>query len=472
MKEKRLVIFRTIDLLGIILLYYITGSKSIFLYVLSISLYNVFVSSFNHISLKERFSKINSKKTKEKIFKYLLLIIGIIACLFLLLSILISDLISVFLKLDNILPIFIIMGICTFIKPFIHLLSEYLGDIHHNSNYYLLENIYQVIDNVLLLIIALFCFLIFKLDHILSISLLYLSKILGGIIILVILYMYHGIKLNIDHSSADNLNYKKEVKAILKHNSYRSLIEVIKNSYYYISLVILYVILSKNYHYQINDIERILTFTYFYALGIIDYLIYLAKMISHKLPKEISVISKLYQSFKMILTIMIILGIISPLICKIIFLDPSKSIYLVMVNVMGIFILLYDITYEYISNKRLIYISLIIGLIIKIVTIIPMINAFYRMGYNLLYGDILSTIMAMFLPIIINYIYIRTGDKSEEKYFEKILNVLYENIILAIILILVQFVIPYDTDNYFAAIGLTIIYLLIGIIYIKLKNKK
>ncbi len=392
--------------------------------------------------------------------------------LFLLLSILISDLISIFLKIDGILPIFIVMGLCILIKPLIKLLSEYLQDMHNNTNYGLILNIYQTIDEMLLLVIAILCFRIFKFNTVLSISLLYLSKVLGLVIILVILYLYKGIKINYVSTFEDKLDYKKEVKRILKHNSYRSMIEVIKNSYYYISLIILYAVLNIHYHFQIDDIEKTLTFTYLYALGIINYLIYLAKLVSFRLPKDISVVNKLYQSFKMILTIMIILGIVSPLICKIIFFDPSKSIYLVMVNIMGIFILLYDMTYGYISNKRLISISLIIGLIMKIILIIPLINAFYRMGYNLLYGDVLSTIIAMFVSIIINYVYIRTGDNREEKYFEKILNVLYDNIILAIILILVQFIIPYDTDNYFRALGLIVIYLFISLVYIKLKNKK
>ena len=112
----------------------------------------------------------------------------------------------------------------------------------------------------------------------------------------------------------------------------------------------------------------------------------------------------------------------------------------------------------------------------KIILIIPLINAFYRTGYNLLYGDILSTIIAMFTSIIINYIHLRSNNKSTEKYFEKILSILYDNIILAIILIIIQFIIPMDTTDYLKTLGILIIYLVISLIYIfvnnKLKNKK
>ena len=174
----------------------------------------------------------------------------------------------------------------------------------------------------------------------------------------------------------------------------------------------------------------------------------------------------------MILTITIIFGIISPLTCKLVFNDPSKSIYLIMVNILSIFILLYDITYENIKNKTVIYISLAVGLILKIVLIIPLINSFYRMGYNLVYGDITSTIIAMFISTIINYIYLKNKEKNKINYFDKILDIVYDNILLCIILILVEFIVPIDTSSYIKSLGLIIIYITISITYIKIKNKK
>ena len=78
----------------------------------------------------------------------------------------------------------------------------------------------------------------------------------------------------------------------------------------------------------------------------------------------------------------------------------------------------------------------------------------------------------MFISIIINYIYLRNINKKNDNYFEKILNILYENIILTIILIIVQFIIPMDTNNYFKSLSLIIIYLIISIAFIKIKNKK
>lgn len=472
MKEKKELLLQTLKLFSIIILYYIIGKKNIFLYVLSISLYNIFTSCFNHISIKETLKKLEFHNSKLKLLKLLLLVITIISLMFILLSIIISDLLTIFLNINNITLIFILTGLSTITKPLIKLISEYLENITNNHNYNKLINIYIILDYLLLLIISLFTFRIFNLKENIAISLLYLSKILSTIIILSYIYIKNKqIKQN-KVSNKDIVNYKKEIKKILTNNSYKSTINIVKNSYYYISIIVLYLILNKTYNYELSELGNIISFIYFYSLHIIEYLIYLAKIITKSLPTDNRILEKLYQIFKMSLSIAIIFGIISPLTCKVIFNNSSMSIYLTITNILAIFILLYDITFENIKNKSVIYISLIIGIISKIVLIVPLINSFYRMGYNLVYGDITSTSIAMFISIIINYIFLKKIDNSHTIYFEKILDIFNENILLCIILILVQFIIPIDTSSYLKSLGLIIIYTSLSIIFIKIKNKK
>ena len=69
MKEKNIII-KTIQLLTIIPLYYIVGDKSIFIYVLSLSLYNIFTSCFTHLSFKESFNKLKESYHKLKLLSY------------------------------------------------------------------------------------------------------------------------------------------------------------------------------------------------------------------------------------------------------------------------------------------------------------------------------------------------------------------------------------------------------------------
>lgn len=203
-----------------------------------------------------------------------------------------------------------------------------------------------------------------------------------------------------------------------------------------------------------------------------NYGTYLTKMIINKVFKEKTIPDYMYIYFKTTLTFSIILSVISPLICKVLFYDASYAIYLTMLNFLSIFVSLYNLTYEQIKNKKIIYISLITGIMLKLILTIPLINSFYRLGYNLIYGDILSTIISMSISIIINYIHIKSRTQTKEKYLEKILNALYENILLCIILILFQFIIPIETSSYFKSICLIILYLSISIIFIKIKNEK
>ena len=221
MKEKKEFILKTLKLLSIIILYYIIGKKNIFLYVLSITLYNIFTSCFNHISIKENLSKIETKKSKYKLFKLLLLVMTIISFLFLLLSIFISDFLSIFLNINNITLIFIFEGLSIITKPLVKLLSEYLQNIKNNYNYNKLINIFNILDNVLLLIIALFTFRILKLKENIAISLLYLSKILSTIIILLILYLINRPLKQIKEFNDTHTRKIKVTKCKLKSNKYQ-----------------------------------------------------------------------------------------------------------------------------------------------------------------------------------------------------------------------------------------------------------
>ena len=472
MKEKKTLILRLLRLISLIILYYIVGNKSIFLYALSLSLYNIFISCLDHITIQESFKRIENISTKNKLFKILLLIITIISLFFLLLSITVSDLLSLLLKIDGIKSIFIIMGISIIIKPLIKLLCEYLANIKNRAIYLSFIKAYEVIDNILMLIIALFSFRILNLKPINAIFSLYLSKIIAMFIIVTLIYQLNKYSKTIKLYGVGKINYRKEIKKILFTNSNKSIISIIKKSYYYISIILLYLILSTRYNYQLSNLEKIIVFMYFYVIEIIDYIVHVVGLIIKKISKDSNITNNVYYSFKIMTPIAITLGIIAPLISKAIFNNYEYSIYLSMMSFLSIFILLYDTVTNDIKNKYILNISLLAGIISKIVLIIPLINSFYRMGYNLIYGDIFSTIIAMSLTITINYLHVKKATKNEEKYFERILKILYENILLAIILILMQFIIPISGISYIKSLGLTIIYIIVSTVFIKIINKK
>ena len=470
MKEKNGLIIKLFELLTFIILYYAIGIKNLFLYVISFCLYNIFIAAFNHISITKSLSKVDNK---YKLFCYLLLTILLISIMFLLLGILISDIISIVLNINDTLIIFLFMGLSIITKPFIKLLSEYLVSVTNNHKFTKIINIYHILDYLFMIIIAIFVFKLFRVPLNIAIGLLYISKIISALLILILMYLINrDKKTKHNNNKKDTFNYKKEIKNILIENSYRSLILVVKNGFYYVSVIVLYVILLSRYNYELDVIWKDITFVYLFGICIVNLVIDLVKVINIELPQEMTLTSRIYNNFKIMLSAVIIFSIVSPLTCKILFNEPRYAIYLGMLNFMAIFSLLYDITYGFIKNKRIIYIGLVIGFLIKVITVIPLINAFYRMGYNLIYGDILSTVLGFSISMIINYVYIRNKEKTNENYFTKLLNIFYDNIILCIILVLIEFIIPINTDNYFKSLGLLIIYLVICLVIIKLKNIK
>lgn len=472
MKDKSVVI-KLIEFLTIIPLYYIAGEKSLFLYATTLSLYNIYLSCFSHITLKESFKKVKHDYSRFKILKLTSLNIAIISLLFILLSIIISDTINIFLSLENTFLPYLIMSISIIAEPLTKVFLEYLESYNKPKLSNSLLNAYYILEVVFFLLISIFTLRVFKLPIHISVSLLYLSKILSSIFVIAITYItLTKQKISLVKQEEENtINYKTEIKEILKNNSHKSIINLVKNSYYYLSIIIVYVVLSTRYSYDITIIEKDITFVYFYALIIINFIIDTTLSIIKHYNKKISIINYICKVFESVLTIAIVLGITSPLICKIIFGSSTNSIYLAMLIYLSIFIALFDITFEYIKNKKITYISLIVGLISKMILIIPLINSFYRMGYNLIYGDIISTIISMFISIVINYIYIKLNNQ-EEKSLEKILTTLYESILLCIALVLIQFIIPIKTNSYLKALFLLVLYISISIIFIKFKKKK
>ena len=129
-----------------------------------------------------------------------------------------------------------------------------------------------------------------------------------------------------------------------------------------------------------------------------------------------------------------------------------------------------------VNNNKINKISLLSGLIIKLIFEIPLINANYRMGYNLSFGGILSIIIGMTISIIISIIFINKKLKINIlDNFNNILNIIYQNIILCLILILFTLIVKVDTQGIISSILVIIFYIFITILFYiirKLINKK
>ena len=469
---KKDLVKETIFVVAIILFYYIVGSKNVFVFVLSLSLYNIFSSYLKNISFKENFSNAVNIYQKYKLFKIGGLIIMAICLLFVLLSIFVSDISSTILNINHTFLPFLFMGLSLISEPLMKLITDYLETTRRRKTSLNLYNINYYMELILFLAFSLFAFKILKTTNEVTYALLYLPKIVSLIITSVLFSII--IKKDKIYSKLNKnnktLNIKLNIKNALTNNIKVSTINIVKQSYFYVSIIILYFILKNRYHYPIPVIEKDITFIYFYFLIFINYIIsvYETIILNNKFK---TITNNIFYTIKFVLPIIVMTSIVSPLITKIIFNTIDRSSYLVMLNIQSIFIVLYDITSKNLSNQKYLSFSLLSGIVVKLIIMIPVIDSFYRMGYNLVLGDILSTIIGMLGSIIINYILAENKASKHEEYLDKVLNIFYENIILTIILIVLQFIVPIKTNSYFKAILILILYLSIGFGFLSIKGQ-
>ena len=148
------------------------------------------------------------------------------------------------------------------------------------------------------------------------------------------------------------------------------------------------------------------------------------------------------------------------------------------------YILVFYILYNLIINLNIIcnkekniIITLFTGLIITLITSIPIINSSYRMGYNLVGGSLISIILGITISIIIGIILIKKKLKlSLLNNFNDILNMIYENIIYSLVLVLFTFIVKVNIDSIIKSILVIIFYIFITIVFYitkeKITNKK
>ena len=131
----------------------------------------------------------------------------------------------------------------------------------------------------------------------------------------------------------------------------------------------------------------------------------------------------------------------------------------------------YSEGYKHILSSILKYGLLVYGSI-SLVFSIPIIDATYRMGYNLVSGSLFSIILGLIISIILGIIFIKNKLKlSLLDNFNNILNIIYSNIIYSLVLVLFTFIIKVDINSIIKSIFVILFYLIITIIFYILKLK-
>lgn len=130
-------------------------------------------------------------------------------------------------------------------------------------------------------------------------------------------------------------------------------------------------------------------------------------------------------------------------------------------------------TSQALNEYKLVFTSLISGIILKICLNVPLMIMFYKIGIYPYYGAILSTIIGSLVVTIINLVWLNRTRKinyyNTLKQFGKVLICL--TFMLVVMFILTMFI-PLDIKNRLVSMGVIIVYTLMGMIsYLFLAHK-
>lgn len=486
MQFKNLII-NIICILFIIPLYYITKSSNIFLYTFSLYLYLILSSMFLHIDIYNNIKKYYDNKyiySLNTIFKYTNISIILINIFITIVIGLSSLLLNKLFNIKGLVIVNIAMSLTLFINPILKNIQNFIKVYNFKRFSDNLINIYKITNFILLIINSIIAFKLLKVDDYLKISILYLTNIISFFLVYLLshlLVLNNKIKKKQFKKKEERIDYKKEIITILSNNKKISISTIIKHSYFYISIIILYFILTNRYGYTYQKVSEVINNSYLYSLGIINIIFLVINYIEEKdinnikkNPNKYNLDDYLIKIFKQFLSLIVILGIISNAIWFLIF-NNDNGYMLYMFSILAFFYYFYNLIIDTIinniNNKKL-YIILCIGIALKLILIVPLISAIYRMGYNLLYGDALSSIISYFT---VSMLLIITVNKKYNinfvKKFDRIINNIYYNIILCLVLLLFTLIIPVKATNRINSLKIIIIYLVISILYIKIRKK-
>lgn len=458
--KKKINILYLILMIFLLLFSSISKNHIILPLVTSLSLNTLFYNIFININITNILDKYKNKyKVYKIIFIFTILLFAVLS--------IISYLLGNLLPISGLNIINFISVLSTSTILLIKITSRYLEYTKYKKLGTKLFNLYLISNITILSISSMLLYKVFNYNDNTNILLLYIINILTFIITMILLYLF--ILRKNKNKTKEIHNYKEILKNIFNINYNIVIYSIIKNSYIYTSIIILYYTLTNKYNYSYENTSIVITNTYFYGMLLIKYISLLIK--KYLMFDYTNYTKQIIKIFNYLLSICILLMIISGPIARLLFNTNNFLFDLILL------LFIYTI-YDYIINTSINInsnkankIILFSGLIIKLLFEIPLINTNYRIGYSLSFGSILSIILGMTTSSIIGMIYINKKLKFNIlNNFNNILNVIYENIILCVILVLFTLIVKVDTNNIISSILVILFYIFITILFYIIKK--
>ena len=457
-----------LTILYILIFFYLTKDINILPLTISISMYFLFSSIFSTTSIQKVIGDLHNEKKyylRNKTFNYTVLSIILIGIILIIISYLAGDILNI--EKLNIINIFMTMSLIS--RILLNVIGEYLNILGYKKISTNIMSLYNMIIFTINIILSILLFKVFKLNNYINFIILYSVSIIIFIVIIILLYTLLKTKKNPNKNKKEKINYINNIKNIIVNNPIETIHNIIKSTYIYTSIIIIYYILINKYGYNYEMVGITITNTYIYGI-IIIYLLH--KIIDKYLNLNYENIKETFNSsinkiLKISLNTSILLIIISIPLNNIIF-NSSNNIISTLVPLLlfyNLYNYIINICIKYIKNKNT-KIILIISILIKLIFEIPLINSIYRMGFSLILGSTLSIVLGLIISIILGVILIKNKFKIiSSNNFNNILNIIYESIIYTLVLVLLTLVIKIETTNIIDSILVIVFYIFITILF-------
>lgn len=144
---------------------------------------------------------------------------------------------------------------------------------------------------------------------------------------------------------------------------------------------------------------------------------------------------------------------------------PSVLSYLIFVGLLtGLFTTVVSIV-QVLKDYKTVFLSLFVGLLLKILLNTKLIIAFYKMGVPAYFGVITASIIAYLVAFIICLVSLRIKYKIEyEELVKNFIDILCGTMVMIIVLILLKFVIPISSSTRIVNLFIIVVYSLCGAI--------
>lgn len=464
-------VVNSLFLIFILLLFSLTKDIAILPLTISFGMYMLFNSLFSTTDIKDivgTYHKNKDYSKRDNTFIYTIIAILLIGGVLTIISYLVGSILNI----EKLYIVNIVMTISLISNILLNVIKDYLEIIGYKKASNNLVNIFYIVVLSLLCILGVLLFKVFKSDIYKSLIILYSINIFVFVVLAVILYI-----MIFKKKKAKQNNKEKcfgNLKKIIISDKRMVIYNIIRNSYIYTSIIILYYVLTNKYNYSYELVSRTISNVYFYGLIIICCI---HNIIDKYLNTNYDNIKDNFnKNFNKILQVSLNICILLLVISKpisVMFIGLDYNILSVLIPLLFFYIIYNYIVRLNIKHSKDISLLTVLfsGILIKIIFELPFIDTIYRMGYSLVLGATLSSVLGFIASIIIGTIFIKQKFKINlHSNFNNILNIIYESIIYTLLLVLCTLIIKVDTTARLSSLLVITFYIFITFFFYKIKN--